>query len=193
MASSPTALDTIVSTVTDATSALGDTISEVFGGAAASTEIAQPEVDVSPSVSPVSSVDSDFESDDEDYSFAKFDEEDVSIALDKYHPELKQQNYNEIGALTKVVINDKGNVIDPIHRTLPFLTKFERARVLGLRAKQLNDGASPFIEVPTNVIESYVIAEMELDAKVLPFIISRPLPNGRREYWKLKDLDIIDY
>ena len=32
---------------------------------------------------------------------------------------------------------------------------------------------------------------MEIQQKVLPFIISRPLPNNTCEYWKLQDLELI--
>ena len=38
-----------------------------------------------------------------------------------------------------------GAIIDDMHRTLPFITKYERTRILGIRAKQLNNGAKPFI------------------------------------------------
>lgn len=132
--------------------------------------------------------------DDSDFDcYRKFDEEKVNMTLEQYHPNLKQEKYQDVLALSKVILNESGNVVDEIHKTLPFLTKFERAKVLGLRAKQLADGAEAFIEVPSNIIESYVIAEMELNAKVLPFIISRPLPNGSKEFWKLKDLDLVDY
>jgi hypothetical protein len=45
--------------------------------------------------------------------------------------------------------------------------------------------------VPENVIDAYVIAEMELKQKRIPFIIRRPIPGGKCEYWHLKDLDQI--
>ena len=138
--------------------------------------------------------DDDFEedSDDEDY-MEKFDEDIKNDVIKKYHPDLMQSNYDEISALVKVVRDEQGNIIDPIHNTIPILTKFERARVLGLRAKQINNGADPFIEVPTNVIEGHIIAQMELEQRVLPFIIVRPLPNGKKEYWRIQDLKLIDY
>ena len=41
-----------------------------------------------------------------------------------------------------------------------------------------------------NIIDGYLIAEMELKEKKLPFIIRRPLPNQTFEYWKIKDLEI---
>lgn len=140
-----------------------------------------------------SDTDSDEEDSDEEDNLKKFDDSMKKNIIDEYHKDLHQTNYDEITALSRVIRDENGNVIDNVHKTLPFLTKFERARVLGLRAKQLNSGAEPFIDVPEHVIEGYVIAEMELEKKVLPFIISRPLPNGKKEYWKLADLELIEY
>lgn len=136
--------------------------------------------------------DDDSDEDDDD-EFKKFDDSLRTNIIEEYHKELRQINYDEISALTKVIRDENGNVIDSIHRTLPFLTKFERARVLGVRAKQINDGAEPLVEIPDYVFEGHIIAEKELEAKVIPFIISRPLPNGKKEYWKLQDLELIDY
>ena len=59
-----------------------------------------------------------------------------------------------------------------------------------MRAKQINNGADPFIDVPNNMIEGLTIAEKELEDKKVPFIIRRPLPNGSSEYWKVKDLEM---
>ena len=64
--------------------------------------------------------------------------------------------------MANVVRNAEGIIVDDLHRTIPILTKFEKARVLGIRAKQLNDGAKPFIEAPPEIIDGYTIARMEL-------------------------------
>ena len=128
--------------------------------------------------------------DEEDEYFRKFDENLKSDIISKYHPEMLQHNYEEIESLTTLTYKD-GLIDDPIHRTLPFLTKYERARVLGERAKQLNSGAKPFVNVDESVIDGYLIAMKELEEKKIPFIIRRPLPNGASEYWKLKDLEIL--
>ena len=114
-----------------------------------------------------------------------------SILLD-LHPELKQQNYNEILAMCKIIRNKKNEIVDPLHKTIPWLTKFEVARILGLRSKQINNGADTFVDVPPEIISGYTIAEMELEQKKVPFIIRRPLPSGGSEYWRVSDLDIID-
>ena len=137
--------------------------------------------------------DEDDDDEDEDY-LQKFDRDIKKNYIVDYHPECMIHNYEEISALTKV-IRDKDNVIiDPLHKTIPYLTKYERARVLGQRAKQINLGARPFVKVPENIIDGNLVAEMELAQKRIPFIIRRPLPgNSGSEYWNLKDLEIITF
>ena len=141
----------------------------------------------------VSDDENDDEDDDEDY-LQKFDTDIKKNYRVDYHPECMIHNYEEISALTKV-IRDKDNIIvDPLHRTIPYLTKYERARVLGQRAKQINLGARPFVKVPENIIDGNLVAEMELAQKRIPFILRRPLPgNSGSEYWNLKDLEIITF
>jgi DNA-directed RNA polymerase I, II, and III subunit RPABC2 len=78
-----------------------------------------------------------------------------------------------------------------LHTTLPFITKYERARVLGERAKQLDGGAKPLVLIEKDVIDGYLIALKEFEQKKIPFIVKRPMPSGGCEYWKLKDLEII--
>jgi len=140
------------------------------------------------------SEDDDDDEDDDDFDenyLQKFDETLKQNIISEYHPEMQQLNYNEVELLTTIHRDSEGQIYDPLHRTLPFLTKFEKARVLGERAKQINDGAQPFVKLTTNAIDGYLIALAELEQKAIPFIIKRPLPNGGCEYWKLKDLEIL--
>jgi len=134
--------------------------------------------------------DDDDEEDDAEY-LQKFDESIRQQIVTDFHPELKTHNYDEIEVLSRVVRDNNGTIIDPLHKTFPFITKYERARVLGERATQLNAGAKPFIEVEPDVIDGYVIALKEFEQKKIPFIVKRPLPNGAIEYWKLEDLEIL--
>lgn len=141
---------------------------------------------------PDEEVDLDSDEDDEEY-LKKFDESVRRDVILQHHPEILQTNYDEVSALVRIVRDEDGNIIDPLHRTIPLLTKYEKARVLGLRAKQINQGNPSFVKVPDNIIDGHLIAEMELKAKAIPFIISRPLPGGRKEYWKVSDLEMVDF
>jgi DNA-directed RNA polymerase I, II, and III subunit RPABC2 len=141
---------------------------------------------------PVSDDDEEDDDEEEDENYLqKFDETLKQNIISEYHPEMQQLNYSEVELLTVIHRDTDGQIYDPLHRTLPFLTKFEKARVLGERAKQINDGAKPFVKLTTNAIDGYLIALAELEQKSIPFIIKRPLPNGGCEYWKLKDLEIL--
>lgn len=134
--------------------------------------------------------DDEDDEDDENY-LQKFDKDINKNYIVDYHPECIIHNYDEVIKLTHIVRDSNNIIIDPLHRTIPFLTKYERARVLGQRSKQIETGAKPFVKVPENVIDSYVIAELELQQKRIPFIIRRPLPSGAFEYWNLADLENI--
>lgn len=134
--------------------------------------------------------DDDEDSDDENY-LQKFQENIHENIIEEFHPELKSHNYEEINNLSKVTRNQDGEIIDPLHKTLPFITKYEKARVIGERSKQINAGAKPLIVVEPNIIDGYLIALKEFEEKKTPFIIKRPLPNGGCEYWKLSDLEVL--
>ena len=129
---------------------------------------------------------------DENY-LQKFDNEITKSYIDSFHPECLMHNYDEIEKMTIVVRNADNIIVDPNHKTIPYLTKYEKARILGQRAKQIETGAKPLVKVPENIVDSYIIAELELKQKNIPFIIKRPIPNGSFEYWKLKDLEMIGF
>jgi DNA-directed RNA polymerase I, II, and III subunit RPABC2 len=135
--------------------------------------------------------DDDEDEEDENY-LQKFDENTQKKIIVDYHPELQSHNYDEIDILSRVVRDENRNIIDPLHKTLPFITRYEKARILGERAKQINGGAKPMIEVDPNIIDGYLIALKEYDQKAIPFIVKRPLPNGGCEYWRFEDLEIIE-
>lgn len=137
--------------------------------------------------------DDDEDEEDLDESLKKLEKDIDNDIILKHHPEIIQNNYDEILALCKIIRNDKGIIVDELHKTYPFITKYEYARVIGMRAKQLNNGADPFVKVDREMIDGYTIALKEMEEKKIPFIIARPLPNGGREYWKLQDLELIHF
>ncbi|KAI0566587.1 RNA polymerase Rpb6 [Gracilaria domingensis] len=73
--------------------------------------------------------------------------------------------------------------------TTKFLTKYERARILGTRALQLSMGAPPMVEVMGDT-DPLVIAKRELQEKKIPITIRRFLPDGTYEDWTLQELNI---
>ena len=135
--------------------------------------------------------DDDDSDDDDDQYLQKFDKDLRKKIVQDYHPELIIHSNEDIQAYTKIVRNEQGVIVDPLHTTLPFVTKYERARILGERAKQINAGAKPLVKIDKDIIDGYLIASKEFEEKKIPFIIKRPLPNGGCEYWKCKDLEII--
>jgi len=129
-------------------------------------------------------------SDEEDEYLQKIDEELQQNFLQNYHPELIQHNHEEVEAMTKITRNSEGVIVDPLHKTMPFITRYEKAKIIGERTKQLETGGTPFVKTDVNTIDGYLIALKELEEKKIPFIIKRPLPNGACEYWKLEDLEV---
>ena len=131
------------------------------------------------------------EEEEDDSMLQKFNDNLNMKFLEDIHVETKAVNYDEMIALSRVVRDKNGKIIDPLHKTLPFLTKYEKARIIGARAEQLDRGGEAFIPLDENIINGRTIALMEFEAKKIPFIIARPLPNGTIEYWNLRDLEIL--
>jgi len=59
-----------------------------------------------------------------------------------------------------------------------FLTRYEKARIVGARALQISFGAPILVEKPKNLIDPIKIALIELKSKILPLTIRRELPSG---------------
>jgi len=75
--------------------------------------------------------------------------------------------------------------------TSRFLTKYERARVLGTRALQISMNAPIMVDAgdETDPLE---IAMKELRMKKIPFTIRRYMPDGSYEDWSLAELEVMD-
>jgi DNA-directed RNA polymerase subunit K/omega len=159
-------------------------------------EVEKPELDASDNESVTSDiqaplVDTDDDDDEDDEYLQKFEKDIQTNILEQFHPETNIHNYEEVKKLSKVTRNENGIVVDPLHRTIPYITKYERTRILGQRASQINSGAKPFVSLKADVIDGYLIAEEELKSKKIPFIIKRPIPGGGFEYWRVADLDLL--
>jgi len=156
----------------------------------------KPKIGLQPGIKqhdPLSLSDDEDEENDDELYLQKFNAEVNKNYIVDFHPECMIHNYNEIALMSKVIRDDDNNIIDDLHRSIPFLTKYEKSRVLGQRAKQINTGAKAFVKIPEKIIDGYLVAELELMQKRIPFIIRRPIAGGGCEYWNLKDLENIGF
>lgn len=134
----------------------------------------------------------DIEESDGEEVLQKFTEKMRNDTILEFHPESISHNYDEVKSFAKISRDASGQIIDSRHKTNPILTKYEKTRILGQRAKQLETGSQTFINpYPSDVVDSYLLAQMEFDLGLIPFIIRRPLPGGKSEYWRLNDLEKI--
>ena len=110
--------------------------------------------------------------------------------LYRFHPETILDYTEKI--LPQVSIQEvpplKG---DSKHTSQPFLSIFEKTKILGFRSNQLAQGARAYIVVPEHITNTLDIARIELEQRRLPYIIKRPMPDGTFEYWRLSDLMLI--
>lgn len=114
----------------------------------------------------------DFEDDD------NFEDDEIDNEVDN--------NENTLNVISFEDVNNKIN--NKKKKTVPFLNKFEKARLLGVRIQQLSSGAEP--KISTNGLNSIIeIVEEELRQRKIPLIIKRNLPNGESEEWKLEEFE----
>ncbi|XP_051152483.1 DNA-directed RNA polymerases II, IV and V subunit 6A-like [Andrographis paniculata] len=76
-------------------------------------------------------------------------------------------------------------------KTSKYMTKYERARILGTRALQISMNAPVMVELEgeTDPLE---IAMKELRERKIPFTIRRYLPDGSYEDWGVNELIVED-
>jgi DNA-directed RNA polymerase subunit K/omega len=90
----------------------------------------------------------------------------------------------------------------------PIMTIYEFDKIIALRTQQIASGAPLFVDVEEgnegnesnamgnnlNIksnMELRQIALRELIEGRLPFMVERKLPNNKKEYYRLKDLDLV--
>ncbi|XXH04996.1 hypothetical protein Hte_011420 [Hypoxylon texense] len=71
--------------------------------------------------------------------------------------------------------------------TTPYMTKYERARILGTRALQISMNAPVLVDIEGES-DPLQIAIKELRAKKIPLIVRRYLPDGYYEDWSVEEL-----
>ncbi|KAL8789246.1 MAG: hypothetical protein Q9195_006892 [Heterodermia aff. obscurata] len=84
------------------------------------------------------------------------------------------------GSRDKKIAKDKRN-------TTPYMTKYERARVLGVRANQISQNAPVLVDLEGET-DPLRIALKELREKKIPLVVRRYLPDGWYEDWTCEEL-----
>jgi len=74
--------------------------------------------------------------------------------------------------------------------TPKYMTKYERARILGVRAFQICLGAPVMVQLAEGEIDPLVIALKELKERKIPITIRRFMPDGTFEDWTCEELTI---
>ena len=122
---------------------------------------------------------------------------DTLQTLFKHHPECRIYSIEALAPRTLLLASPPDHVIgqqpvpDEHHQSKPWLTQYERTKILGFRTNQIAQGAKPYILVPKHVVEASDIAKLELKERRLPFMIARIMPDGSYEFWRLSDLMVL--
>ena len=75
-----------------------------------------------------------------------------------------------------------------VKRTKPYLTRFERSKILGLRAAQIDNGCESTMSIPPTIMDARSIAEYEYQHQAIPFLIRRYFVDGTHEDWRITEL-----
>ena len=96
------------------------------------------------------------------------------------------------------VVEDVLKVVEHLNDTKiskPIMTIYEFDKIIALRTQQIASGAPLFIDNITTDVKSNMelrqIALKELTEARLPFMIERKLPNNKKEYYRVRDLDLV--
>ncbi|KAI5369997.1 Putative RNA polymerase, subunit omega/Rpo6/RPB6, DNA-directed RNA polymerase, 14-18kDa subunit [Septoria linicola] len=93
----------------------------------------------------------------------------------------------EQGGLNAVKAVKSKKIATEKRTTTPYMTKYERARVLGTRALQISMGAPVLVDVESET-DPLQIALKELREKKIPLVVRRYLPDGFYEDWTCEEL-----
>eukprot|EP01117_Protostelium_nocturnum_P002177 TRINITY_DN12814_c0_g1_i1.p1 TRINITY_DN12814_c0_g1~~TRINITY_DN12814_c0_g1_i1.p1 ORF type:complete len:135 (+),score=55.87 TRINITY_DN12814_c0_g1_i1:127-531(+) len=113
----------------------------------------------------------------------------------EYEDELPQEGEERTEDSAVLPMEDAEQVVDgrgvqvKDRKTSRYMTKYERARVLGTRALQISMNAPVMVELEGET-DPLQIAIKELREKKIPLIIRRYLPDDSYEDWSVDELEI---
>lgn len=124
------------------------------------------------------------EEEEEDDDEASEEEEDEEIPISEIMDEATTEtSYRPLSSSTAAKVNPNERI------TKPYLTKYEKTRIIGIRAQQIAHGSLPMVGFDISKKPDPVdIATLELREKKTPLILRRKLPGGKYEDWKINEL-----
>lgn len=88
-------------------------------------------------------------------------------------------------------IDEVTNELSKTRKTYPILSKYEKAKIIGIRAQQISMGSYVYLDNLNGMSNPLDIAKEELRQKRTPLIVRRNIP-GRRgnsyEDWRIEEL-----
>ncbi|CAI5721999.1 unnamed protein product [Peronospora destructor] len=133
--------------------------------------------------------------DDMEYEDAGHHEMEEEVPEEEMEEEVPAEDIYEGGNDTADEDN-KLQVLDESHKqpnvnriTTRYMTKYERARVLGTRALQISMNAPVMVDIEGET-DPLKIAMKELRERKIPIIIRRYLPDNSFEDWSIDELII---
>ena len=98
--------------------------------------------------------------------------------------QVEENNYNKVISKS----NSYNQYYSKNKLTKPFLNKFEKTKLIGIRAQMISEGSKPLVFVPEHVTSSIEIAELEFKEKKIPLFIKRTINQNEYEYWRQEDM-----
>lgn len=103
------------------------------------------------------------------------------------HEDILKLSKKKLTEIESIEILSVENIQNP-----DYLTKFEKTKIIGLRAEQLNQYFNPMIKIDPKKFNSsnYIlkIAKKEVEQKLLPIKIKRQMPDGKYVIRTLQEL-----
>jgi len=120
-----------------------------------------------------------------------FNDDDPSERPDETMRDAEEDDEEDMDRTVVSIGGGEGVTVPASERiTTRYLTKYERARVLGTRALQISMNAPVMVDLDGET-DPLKIAEKELRERKIPIIIRRYLPDGSHEDWAVDEL-IVD-
>lgn len=104
--------------------------------------------------------------------------------------ELEDDSFLDIDTTVNTVVSEKNtysNYYSNQKKSHNFITKFEKAKIIGIRSQMIANGSRPCVDVPKNITSSLDIATLEFEQKKIPLLIRRKLTDNSVEDWRLED------